>query len=382
MTVGLLVFCLDGGDIKHFHHHSNTHNLSSLSQALTYSTGLPSTIIPQTPVAWSTFLCGAEPEKTGIWGWQHFSHKGSVEFLQRGILPLSYQDWREVPILIAGLPLLNSQKGLWGKSLEGLAGPGQLSGASRPKLTKWRSCTDLYAKWKEHHKIWAKQIIAAAEDIPLALVHCDSVDWFSHRFGPSSDEASLGWKLANELLRLLLEAFNPLFTVIVSDHGSVEVNRVIRIHQALFREGLSSKPPSALKTLDDVISEPVCCISDYGALWCKDSSLQIVTKAEQLLWSLGANKVHHINSCLSQSPTLVPEFQDGCIVLTQPALYSEFCEDNQISVVDVDEALKRHNWIGDHSRYGLIGTNNADVWSDIKDASLANLKYRLIEIFQ
>jgi hypothetical protein len=379
MSLELLIFCLDAGDLRGFRLHSAAHRFPALAQALTYAADLPSTIIPQTPVAWSALLCGGGPETTGVWGWHGVNSVGEVQLLSRGILPSGWQEWGNIPVLLAGMPLLEETKGPWGKSLEGLAGPGRLTGGSRAALNGWRSASEAYAQWERHHERWAERVVGAASEARIALVHCDSVDWFSHRFGPSSEEGALGWKLADKLLGRLMESLRPRATVIISDHGSTEVKRVLRIHEALYRRGLSSRPPESLQTATDVLKERVFCISDYGALWCRDESA--TSDAEHLLFELGARSVHRVKARPeSQAPTLVPEFEDGCLVLVPPALYKDFGAGDEVAASDFAESLKKYNWTGDHARLGLVGADCPGVWSNIHQASLTDLKSRIVNL--
>lgn len=379
MSLELLLFCLDAGDLRGFRLHSGARALPALAQALTYAADLPSTIIPQTPVAWSALLCGGGPAKTGVWGWHGVDSSGEVQLLGRGILPHGWQEWGGVPLLLAGMPLLGETEGPWGKALEGLAGPGRLTGGSRAALNGWRSADEAYRQWERHHERWARRVLLAATGARIALVHCDSVDWFSHRFGPSSEEAALGWKLADELLGRLMESMRPRATLIVSDHGSTDVKRVLRIHEALYRRGLSSRPPESLRTPTDLLKERVFCISDYGALWCADEGAK--SEAERLLFDLGARRVHRVNARQdAHAPTLIPEFEDGCLVLVPPALYKDFGAGDEVAASEFGASLKKYNWTGDHARLGLIGADSAEVWAHIRHASLTDLKSRVVNL--
>lgn len=372
--IQLLVFCLDAADLTHWGRHGGPSRWPTLGRALRHAMTLRSTVVPQTPVAWTTFLCGAPPEETGVWGWSTV-RGGRVTFVARDSMPGSWRDW-SVPTLFAGMPLTPDDDGRWGRSLQGLGGARPMGGASRPAHVDGRDAEAATRAWQAHHQRWVEEVVQAAAGHEIVFVHCDAVDWFSHRWGPTDENAARGWSLGDTLLEALWNALGPARVVVVSDHGSATVTRVVRIHDALHRAGFARHPVERLASVDDVLQDPVYCISDYGALWCRDPGL--VEGAAAMLRQLGARHIHRVASALDGAPTLVPEFEDGSLILIPPELYPEFGAGDVVSASTVREALRRHHWVGDHSRHGLVGASDDDTWRRLRGATIDRLKPALL----
>jgi hypothetical protein len=325
-------------------------------------------VIPNTPVAWSAFVCGAGPAETGIWGWSD----GAA--VRRAAV--RWQDWPGQRVLLAGLPFLGEQRWDGGRSIGGLAGPTKLAGGSRPAVPPGISRAEAAARWAAHHEQWLAAVADAVDtDAPtLAAVHIDVVDWFSHRFGPDGDESGEAWGLADQFLARLRQRTGAVATVVLSDHGSAPVRGFIRIHRALHAAGLGGAAEPSRHTLAELAQAPVSCRSDYGALWCTEDHVE---EARALLFELGAATVLDLPPGLpGRPPRLVPILDDGWIFLLPP----ELDEDGPGPVVLTEgpafEALGALNWYGDHARSGLLGTDDGP-WPWLADAQITELKTRL-----
>jgi hypothetical protein len=373
MSVQILVFCLDGADLRHLEVHAGP--WPALRRALTYVAALPSTCIPQTPVAWTALLAGAGPQQTGVWGWREVVPGEGLRPWSPRALPPSVFDWQGVRVLIAGIPLVPPGEGPWGRALAGAGGPTKSAGGSRPRLPAGVDVAEAFVRWQEHHNRWCQQVTAASAGVEVALVHCDSVDWFGHRFGPSSAGGALGWTLAERLLAELTADLRPSATVVVSDHGAAPVDRVIRIHDALCAAGLMSRPGAGFASADELTHERVFCVSDYGALWCAHD--EDVERARAVLQDLGAEKVEAVPRRIAGDPSLLPTFREGTLVLVPPELYPIMGSGSVVPAAAIESELAAHNWVGDHAPVGLLGTDDGGLWPFLAGATLVDLKRRL-----
>lgn len=367
--IDTLVIALDGADLNSLEAQGGIGQFPALARAMRFRGDLPSAPIPQTPVAWSSFLCGTET--CGIWGWHTVAAPSRLRAVGAHDLPASWMNWAQ-PVLLAGIPLTDDREGLWGRSIRGLSGlPGHISGSSRP-IIRHGSYPRALFQWQSHTRKWCSTVADKHRGEKLVLVHCDAIDWHNHRFGNDSATAWNGWKLADELVGVMVGNFRPSRTVVISDHGSARVGRVIRIHEALFRRGLSAVCPTPTTRLEHLLNEPVCCLSDYGALWCRDESW--LEPAEQTLFELGASAVRRYDSFEPSWPTLVPHFEDGCIALVPPHLYPEFGQGDVVLSADLPSVLEKHNWVGDHSHTGLVATSDSAFWAHLVGVSLHRVK--------
>lgn len=372
------MLCLDGADLTYLADAQRVLDLPALTAALGHARPLPSTAVPQTPVAWTSLLCGAEPELTGVWGWYRCAD-GRADRLGAGDLPAAGLDWNSHRVLLAGLPYLPAAAPPGSVStIAGLRGPTKHGGGSRPAIRPGMTFDQVCQAWQDHHRTWASTVTARIEEPhELVLVHCDSVDWFSHRFGPGSERGRSGWRLADALLERLLGSLSPEQVVVLSDHGSAPVSGFVRVHEALFRAGLSACRPADGATLADLAAQPVFCGSDYGALWINDPDL--VGPAHEVLVGLGAESVTRPEG--AGAPTLLPRWRDGWLALMPPEL-DPGDADEPLVVADGPEfdRLRALNWMGDHARDGLIGTPDPAVGDSLAGLSIAELKPALLQL--
>jgi hypothetical protein len=383
--VRLLVFCLDGADLTHLADARRAVDLPHLSAALAVARPLPSTPVPQTPVAWTALLCGAPPDRTGVWGWYRHAGSGFVR-LGEGDLPPAGLDWRPLRVMLAGLPFLpaglSSLDGAGPVVLAGLRGPTKRSGGSRPHIEPGADFDDVVAAWQRHHAVWAASVWAASVQsavpgtLDVAFVHCDSVDWFSHRFGPGTERGRFGWRLADALLGDVLDRLAPEHLVVVSDHGSAPVRAFVRVHEALFRAGLAGRRPGDGATLDDLVREPVFCGSDYGALWVRDAAL--TDRARAVLHDLGATAVDAIDA--PGAPHLVPTWPDGWLALMPPHLDPADAADLTVTEGPEFARLRGFNWAGDHARAGLIGSPDPAIATALDGLAIHELRSALVRL--
>src|SRR5262249_15806864 len=130
-------------------------------------------------------------------------------------------------------------------ALAPLNGPTKRAGGSRPNIKPGSGFTEICRAWGDHHRRGGVLVSAlAARASGLMVIHCDSVDWFSHRFGPGTERGRTGWQLADLLLGELIDRLTPEHVVVISDHGAAPVQTFIRIHEALYRAGLCSQRPA------------------------------------------------------------------------------------------------------------------------------------------
>lgn len=379
---GVLVLCLDGADLGHFARSQGNADLPHLAKALAHARPLASTPVPQTPVAWTALLCGAPPSETGVWGW---SRRSGTRFARyaAGDLPSRALDWGSIRVLLAGLPFLPADvppadirvRETTASVLGGLVGPTKRAGGSRPHIPAGTDPADAERRWREHHRRWAAAVAAAAEHTELALVHCDSVDWFSHRFGPADDAGRIGWRLADEFLGEVTRRLSPRRTLVVSDHGSAPVRCFVRLHEALYRRGLIAVGPAAGVPLERLMLEPVFCGSDYGALWICDETL--VDPARELLMELGAVTVTEPRAAGTSNPRLVPSWPDGWLVLLPPELDPIGSAGLLVTEGAEFDRLRKQNWFGDHAHDGLLGSDDPLLFDRLKDCAIHEIKEAL-----
>lgn len=376
--MGLLVLCLDGADLTHFADARQEHGLPALTAALRHRRSLPSTVVPQTPVAWTSLLCGAGPELTGVWGWYRCGG-GRADRLTAGDLPAAGLDWGPRRVLLAGLPYLPvTPPAGSAATIAGLRGPTKHGGGSRPAITPGLPFEQVCEVWRDHHRGWASTVTSRLDGPhDLVLVHCDSVDWFSHRYGPGSEPARQGWRLADALLGQLLDGLSADRMLVLSDHGSAPVRGFVRIHEALFRAGLSGCRPADGATLADLAAQPVFCGSDYGALWIDDPEL--IAPARNLLIELGAESVLPTGG--AGAPALVPRWPDGVLALMPPELDpGDACDPLVVADGPEFDRLRALNWMGDHAHEGLLGSPDPVVADALAGRSIDELKPALLEL--
>lgn len=367
----LLVVCLDGADWRWFAHHGGAGRFPAITAACAHRADLASTVVPQTPVAWTAFLAGAGPERTGVWGWDRVGSDG-VRRMSGADLPAAAFDWGGMAVVLAGLPFLGDGRRGTVRTLAGLGGPTGLAGGSRPAIPAGTPGPAQVALWERHHDRWVGRIAAAsaAHGARLVIAHCDVVDWFSHRHGPAAPPSARAWALADRFLAGLRAVLRPRSTLVVSDHGSAEVRCFVRIHAALHRAGLMALGPQDVAALDGLAGQPVLCASDYGALWC-DRDDDLLARAAALLVELGGQPVARVAA--PGAPSLVPRFPEGWIALTPPAMDPG---DGPLLVTGgpAFDRLRAANWLGDHARTGLVGTDDAALWAALDQAPLAGVK--------
>jgi predicted AlkP superfamily pyrophosphatase or phosphodiesterase len=212
----------------------------------------------------------------------------------------------------------------------------------------------------------------------FVVVHCDSVDWFSHRFGPRTTAGGVGWQLADDLLGDLVDRLQPESVVIVSDHGVTEVTAFVLIHDAVHRAGLAPRASREMTTLVDLAEQPVFCLSSSGALWCR--SRADVRRAIDLLLELGAISVERVAPSLG-APAVVPQLPDGWVALVAPEDYPARTSDLVLRSGPLfDTQRAEHNWMGDHSPIGLLATDDETLWVALEGARLHEVKHRLIAL--
>lgn len=371
----LLILCLDGADLHGFD--SLETSLETMIAAMPHRRPLESTIIPQTPVAWTSFLCGADPRSTGVWGWMRPAGSELVR-LAAGDLPRTWQAW-EVPTLFAGLPFLENAQGPFGTSLGGLRGPTKAAGGSRPHVPSGVPLAESIPYWEQHHARWSQQVVRAYRGHRLVIVHCDVIDWFSHRFSPADRAASaIAWALANQFAASLSIELDPRHILVVSDHGSAPLGGVVLIHEALHRAGLAEKSAGDVSALSELLTEPAHCRNDYGAVWCRDVATR--DRAVDVLLEVGATRVEHVGEPGTRDPTVVGIFPDGWITLVPPELYPKEAHESPpvLRTGPHWERIRQENWHGDHARTGLLGTDSAALFAMCEGAGLQGVKQAVL----
>lgn len=369
----LLVFCLDGADLTHYERFRE--GLPHLERALTYSRALPSTVVPQTPVAWTSFMTGLEPEASGVWGWHTLNEHRRLVPVGHDDLPTAWTAWGRARVLAAGLPFAVDAQGRRGRSLAGLRGPTKISAGSRPRLPATASFPELLSLWQAHQYLWCDAVVQASDGHDVVLVHCDVVDWFSHRLGPHDERMVQAWRLADRLLGALVARLRPPSTVTVSDHGSCQTRAFVLAHDALASAGLSRVSSAQVTTLEGFAEERVRLIGDYGALWLADEA--DAAASVEVMTSLGAEG-HTTVGFGERAPSLVFRFPDGWITLLPPELYPREPGEPVLREGVTFEHLATHNWRGDHAREGLLGSDQWWLLEACDDAPLNGLRSRLL----
>ena len=377
-AVELLVDCLDGADREHFALHAGEAG-ATLRSLLDAARPLASTVIPQTPVAWTALLAAAPPPETHVWGWYAVEPQRGLRAHDHRSLPATVYDWGRHRVVLAGLPFLPDADGPWGTSIAGLVGPTKKAGGSRPSGVDGRDPAALALRWSAHQAAWAERIAAAANATraDVVLAHCDAVDWFAHRFGPRSEPAGGGWRLAGDLLDALVDRLAPRSVLVLSDHGVADVRGFVLIHDVLRDAGLAGRDPRDLSSTAEVPFGRVFCASDYGALWCEDAVA--AEQAHGVLLAAGAHSVVELPGGTPGDPALAPDFGDGWVALVPPELYPREPSGPRLEAGPDFDRLRALNWRGDHARVGLVGGSDPALAAAVETGGLTSVKPAILQ---